>query len=221
MNDVMIQAHRAATAAIRAVSPDTKVGVCQQLIPFEPRDPNSEADTTTAAFLDQLMVQSHLTDLAAGGDVGDWVGLQYYTRALIDTTSPTLLAAPRSGAETTQMGWEVHPAGFRQMLDRLAAVGLPVIVTENGIATEDDDQRVRYLAAHLGELAAALAAGTDVRGYLYWTAFDNFEWAQGYRPRFGLVEIDRDHDLARRPRPSAALFSEVIRTGSLAPLTAG
>ena len=119
------------------------------------------------------------------------------------------------------MGWEVYPEGLGRMLRRIAEIGLPVYVTENGIATTDDAQRVRYLASHLAQLKDALAEGIDLRGYLHWSAFDNFEWAHGYRPLFGLVGIDREDGFRRVVRPSAELYGEVARTGSLAPLGGG
>ena len=84
---------------------------------------------------------------------------------------------------------------------RRARRACPLVVTENGIATGDDARRVAYLESHLGAVLAALAAGIDVRGYLYSSSFDNFEWAEGYRPQFGLVGIDRENDLRREVRP--------------------
>ena len=91
-------------------------------------------------------------------------------------------------------------------------------MTENGIASEDDEQRIDYLESHLAVVLDALTEGIDVRGYLYWSSFDNFEWAEGYRPRFGLVGIDRDDELGRVVRPSAHAFGRVARTGRLAAL---
>ena len=116
------------------------------------------------------------------------------------------------------MGWEVYPAGFGAMLRRIAEAGLPVVVTENGIATADDDQRVRYLESHLSEVEQVLREGVDVRGYLYWSSFDNFEWARGYAPTFGLVRVDRADGFRRSPRRSARLFGEVARRGDLTAL---
>jgi beta-glucosidase len=113
------------------------------------------------------------------------------------------------------MGWAVHPEGLTQMLRRAARTGLPLYVTENGIATEDDGERVSYLNRHLAALAAAIADGVDVRGYLHWSAFDNFEWAEGYRPKFGLIAVDREHDFARTPKPSAHVLARVAATGRL------
>ena len=218
VNTRLIAAHRTATAAIRSGKGSPQVGACLQLPAVEPFDPTSETDVQRAAQMRYFLVDSHLNDLAAGGDVGDFVGLQYYTRIQVDTTREPAVAAPPAGAETTQVDWEVYPQGFRAVLHQLDRVGLPIIVTENGIATADDAQRVRYLASHLQELRAAMDEGVDVRGYLYWSSFDNFEWSHGYGPTFGLVGIDREDGLRRVVRRSAELFGEVARTGSLAPL---
>lgn len=213
VNSVLMRAHRAAVAAVRACP--ARVGVCLQLPLVEPL---TAADQDVADLLRWLMVDSHLDDLRAGGDVGDFVGLQYYTRIRVDASRPDFQAPPPPGAETTRMGWEVFPAGFGAMTRAAASCGLPVVVTENGIATPDDAQRVRFLRSHLAELAVAVADGVDVRGYLHWSAFDNFEWAHGYAPTFGLVGIERGDGLRRVVRRSAELYGEVARTGSLAAL---
>jgi beta-glucosidase len=88
-------------------------------------------------------------------------------------------------------------------------------VTENGIATADDNQRMRFLAAHLHQLKQAMDAGVDVRGYMYWSSFDNFELAHGYRPTFGLIAIDRGDHYRRVVRPSAVAYGTVARSRSL------
>jgi beta-glucosidase len=116
------------------------------------------------------------------------------------------------------MGWEVVPEGLGWALRRAGRTGLPVIVTENGIATDDDAWRVEYIRRHLEQVAAARAEGVDVRGYLYWSAFDNFEWNEGYRPTFGLIGINRERDLARVVRPSAEAYGRLIASRSLAAL---
>ena len=216
VNAVLMQSHRAAVAALRSCP--AKVGVCLQLPLIEPLRPSDEGDVMVADLIRGFMVDAHLEDLRAGGDVGDFVGLQYYFPMRVDASRPDFWAPPAAGAETTQMGWEVLPAGFGQMLRRVADAGLPVVVTENGIATDDDSQRLRFLQSHLAELAGALRDGVDVRGYLHWSAFDNFEWAHGYAPTFGLVGIDRSDGLRRVVRPSAVAYGEVARTGSLAAL---
>jgi beta-glucosidase len=215
VNSTLMAAHRRAVQVFRQGAGHAKVGTCLQLIPMEPLRPTDPADLSATAQLQELVVDAHLRDLSAGGDVGDFVGLQYYTRAYVDASAPGLLVLSPGGRPTTQMGWEVHPDGFGEMLRRLAAAGLPVLVTENGIATDDDDERVAFLHTHLTELKSAIDDGVPLLGYLHWSAFDNFEWNHGYAPTFGFVAVDRDDDYRRTPRRSAHLFGEVARTGKL------
>jgi beta-glucosidase len=113
------------------------------------------------------------------------------------------------------MGWEVHPEGLHRAITAAARSGLPVYVTENGIATADDAQRIAYIRAHLAQAARAIAEGVDLRGFFYWSSFDNFEWAEGYRPTFGLIGIDRDDGLRRVVRPSANAYRAIATSGSL------
>jgi len=112
------------------------------------------------------------------------------------------------------MGEEVYPEGFYQLLKRLQTYGQPVYVTENGISTLDDDQRCRYLLRHLREMQRAISEGVDVRGYLHWSLTDNFEWAEGYYQKFGIVAMD-PNTRERRPRPSAHLYRDIARANAI------
>jgi hypothetical protein len=136
---------------------------------------------------------------AAKGD--DFVGVQAYSRILLGAGGP--LPTP-ADAESTLTGWEYYPAALGEMVRRAHdRSGVPVLVTENGIATDDDRRRIDYTSAALDGLGAAIADGVDVRGYLHWSLLDNFEWVEGYRPTFGLVAVDRQ-TFARTPKPSLA-----------------
>jgi beta-glucosidase len=178
---------------------------------FEPACPGDPGCEALCAELQHEMIDVYLEGLP-----GDFVGVQYYTRERIDPAVPGHDAPPPPDAPLTQMGWEIHPEGLhRAIVAAAAGSGLPVIVTENGIATDDDEQRVAYLRDHLGQVKRALDEGVDVRGYTYWSSFDNFEWNEGYRPTFGLVGIARDDGLRRVVRRSAEVFGEVARTGRL------
>ena len=161
------------------------------------------------------MEDVYLEDLA-----GDWVGVQYYTRQRVDPAYAGGFAPAPEGAPLTLMGWEIHPEGLHRAITAAARTGLPVYVTENGIATADDAQRVDYLRSHLAQAARALRDGVDLRGFFYWSSFDNFEWAEGYRPTFGLIGIDREDGLRRVVRPSAHAYGEIATTGSLEDSTA-
>jgi beta-glucosidase len=90
----------------------------------------------------------------------------------------------------------------------------PIFVTENGIGTDDDELRWSYIEAALAGLLDCIADGVDVRGYTYWSLLDNFEWAFGYRPRFGLVAVDRE-TFARTPKPSAARYAQIVAANAL------
>ena len=111
------------------------------------------------------------------------------------------------------MGYVYQPEALEHAIRRAVELtGLPVIVTENGIGTDDDTRRVEFIERALRGVEACIRDGLDVRGYLYWSLFDNFEWAFGYRPTFGLVAVDRDTQ-ARSAKPSAHRFGEIARSG--------
>lgn len=131
----------------------------------------------------------------------DYIGVNYYRPMLVfaagDGNFP-LIGIPRGNdldlygfdAPITDFGWSIYPAGFREVLDVAATYGLPLVVTENGLADADDDQRPRQLIDHLYVLGQAIDDGLDVRGYYHWSLIDNFEWATGYCPHFGLFHFD-------------------------------
>jgi beta-glucosidase len=213
---VLLDAHHAAVRAVRSGPGVSRTGLVVQLPLLAP----ARDDATCQAF--QQYLRAELVDLHLDGldrdDPGDWLGVQYYRKQWVDPASPWLFADPPAGIQRTQMGWAVHPDGLRQMLHRAAETGLPLYVTENGIATEDDTERLDYLESHLAAVAQARTEGVDVRGYIHWSAFDNFEWSEGYGPKFGLIAVDRDKDFARVPKPSAHAFARVATTGRLAAL---
>jgi beta-glucosidase len=211
----LIAAHEAAVAAIGAGPGSARAGACLQLPAFEPARPGDPACEAACRELFEVMEEAYLDGLA-----GDFVGVQYYTRQRVDPACASGFAPAPPGAPLTLMGWEIHPEGLHRALASAARCGLPVYVTENGIATADDAQRIAYVRDHLAQAARALADGIDLRGFIYWSSFDNFEWAEGYRPTFGLVGIDRDDGLRRVVRPSARAFGALAATGRLDALSA-
>jgi beta-glucosidase len=203
VGDVLLDAHRAAVDVVHAGS-DSRAGLAVQLPLLAPAGPETPA---------YLQIRHEIVDRYLDDPGGDWLGVQYYRKQWVDPAAPTLFAAPPPGTPLTQMGWAVHPDGLRQMLHRAAKTGLPLYVTENGIATTDDTERLDYLTTHVAALARARTEGADVRGYLHWSAFDNFEWSEGYRPKFGLIAVGED--FTRTPKPSAHAFARLARTGRL------
>lgn len=154
-------------------------------------------------------------DLDVIGQKIDWLGVNYYTRHLHahapDTPWPHLRDVPGDRAKT-QMGWEIYPEGLHHFLTRMArdyVADLPIYVTENGMANADlvedgavnDRIREEFLFSHLAATRAAIADGANVKGFFYWSLLDNYEWAEGYQKRFGLVHVDYK-TLARTPKSS-------------------
>ena len=140
----------------------------------------------------------------------DWVGVQSYTSQLV---GPDGLEGAPEGAELTQTGWAYRPDALEIALRRAWKVtgGVAMTVTENGIATRDDQRRIDYTTGALQGLARALTDGLDVRGYLHWTFLDNFEWVHGYDITFGLVAVDRT-TFERTPKPSARWLGSVAQS---------
>jgi beta-glucosidase len=142
----------------------------------------------------------------------DWLGINYYPRHILAHAPGTPWPSLRDVAgdrPKTQMGWEIYPEGLHHFLTRMAKeyVGdLPIYVTENGMANADlpdtpDTVREDFLFAHLAATKQAIAEGANVKGFFYWSLLDNYEWAEGYEKRFGLVHVDFD-TLKRTPKTS-------------------
>ena len=227
----LFRAHAAVAAALRQHARLTPfVGITLAVQAVEPYRPESAADRELAARRDAETNGVSFETLRTGlfsypgrppveisglKTASDFVGIQYYSRMLYDaeTGGPGL---PDANRQLSQMAWEVYPEGLGPLLQRAAATGLPVYVTENGMACDDDRQRVRYIADHLAVVDQVRRAGADMRGYFYWSSMDNFEWNFGYGPKFGLIAIDRS-TLTRAPRPSAYFFGEIARAHRLTP----
>jgi len=187
---------------------------------------DSEEDKAAAKLMDQYWNAFWLDGIRDGviaapvgngeevpGLKGAWdiIGLNYYSRSLVAAGGRGLgvrQAAGPADAERSTMGWEVYPEGFYQCMIRLKQYGLPVYITENGIGTDDDEQRISYLVRHFYQVKRALDAGVDIRSYLHWCQQDNYEWAEGFRQKFGLWGTE-EGTLNRIPKPSAYFFKDV------------
>jgi beta-glucosidase len=146
----------------------------------------------------------------ARGD--DFIGVQSYLRTIIGPDGPVPFP---DDVERTLTGWEYYPEALGHALRHTRDVtgGIPMLVTENGMATTDDARRIDYTTGALQSLAAAVADGCDVRGYLHWSLLDNYEWGS-FRPTFGLIGVDRD-TFARTPKPSLAWLGDLAQRNLL------
>ena len=112
------------------------------------------------------------------------------------------------------MGWEIYPEGLYEVIKSFERYRLPLFITENGIATRDDNIRKDYIREHLRSVQRAIKEGAPVKGYLHWSLLDNFEWDSGYSKKFGLVGVDLSTQ-KRTIRDSARYYSRLIRSGKV------
>jgi beta-glucosidase len=206
VNEHLLAAHRKAYDALKSGPGDFPTGQCVSMDDWS-APPGSEelVARTRAMHEDQFLEVSR-------GD--DYVGVQAYSRIRLGADG--LPIGPEEGVPVVEaMGYEYWPQSLEVSVRHAVEVaGVPVYVTENGIGTDDDDQRVAYVTAALEGLARCLDDELDVRGYVYWSLLDNFEWSLGYKPRFGLVHVDRDTQ-ERTVKPSARWLGNVARTNEL------
>lgn len=144
----------------------------------------------------------------------DWVGINYYTRGLYRASPETPLlpiAKAQGPLETNDLGWEIYPQGLTDLLVRVSTeyTKVPIYVTENGMSEDNDERRVAYYDAHLQAVNAAQKQGADVRGYFAWSLLDNYEWAEGYSSRFGIVHVDYETQ-KRTPKGSYRAFQGML-----------
>ena len=141
----------------------------------------------------------------------DYIGLDYYFHNQIVWYPPF---KRNRNKKITDMGWEIYPEGIYQVLKYLSKYKKPILILENGLADEEDKYRADFIKEHLYYIHKAIKEGVDVRGYFYWSLLDNFEWAEGYGPKFGLYAVDRQ-TFKRTPRPSAQVYADICKNNKV------
>jgi beta-glucosidase len=200
----LVAGHKAGRAAIKAVRPNLPVGVSLAMPDDQTVGKNSIRDAirekTYGVWLE-----------AARAD--DFLGVQNYERSLWDDKSK-VESQPAEG-DRNAAGGEVYPASLANAVRYAHALaGVPIIVTEHGVNTEDDAVRARLIPAALTELKKIMDEGVPVLGYLHWSLLDNFEWIFGYRPKYGLASVERS-SFKRTLKPSAFAYGAIARRNSL------
>lgn len=200
MRDLIFAAHRRAYDVLHAGPGKFPVGLTLALIDIQ-AGPDGERK---AAEFRRDLAEVYLEQLRDD----DFVGVQTYARMVV---GPEGAIPPGDDVEKNQMGEEYYPEALGGTIRHAAAIArVPIIVTENGLASTDDARRVEYFRRALRGVAHALEDGIDVRGYFAWSALDNFEWVSGYGPKFGIIAVDRATQ-ARTPKPSAHWLGAVAR----------
>jgi len=160
------------------------------------------------------------------GKTHDFLGLNYYQNVKISWRIFKLFLSSSEekieeeqddyfSGETTDLGWNIYPRGIHEVVvEAYRKYRKPIFITENGVADSKDTRRKDFIQDHLRWLYEAIKEGIDVRGYFYWTLLDNFEWALGFKPKFGLAKTDYS-TLRRNFRPSARFYAEVCQNNAI------
>ena len=190
---LVMRAHQAAKAAMKAVKPELKIGLTLSLHDVQ-ATPGGEAEAEREWNEEFLHYLPFIRE-------DDFFGLQNYTRTQMGADGS--LPVPE-GAETTQMGYEFYPAALEHVIRKVHdQLPIPIIITENGVAVSDDSRRIAFIREAISGVKRCMADGIPVHGYCYWSLLDNFEWQKGFSMTFGLVAVDRS-TMRRMPKKSLA-----------------
>lgn len=209
----LISAHKRVYKYLHSTFPAGKpVGIANNILSFESFHKHSIREQL-AVFLNDIFV-NHLFYILTG-KTHDFLGINYYFHVRFKNNK----LMPKSQDITDQihdvsdLGWEIYPEGIFEVLTDFAD-GIPIYITECGIASTNDDRRNRFLISYLQEVARAIKSGVKVKGFFYWSLIDNFEWHLGYNPRFGLVEVDYETE-KRHIKPSALVYTDIIQNNGI------
>jgi beta-glucosidase len=204
VTETFIEGHRRAVQAIRQAALRIPVGMALAMADWQALPGGERELEETRRLREDVFLE------ATDGD--DFVGVNAYTRHRI---GPDGWVGNDPGVELTGAGYEYWPEALEATLRRAWAVtgGRTLIATEAGIATDDDSRRLEYIDRSVAAMQRAMADGLDIRGFIYWSALDNYEWQQGYAQRFGLIAVDR-RTQARTVKPSAWRLGEIAATAS-------
>ena len=231
--DHLLLAHCAAASAIRDRLPNASIGIAHNMVAFAPERRGNFLDRTLARVAHRCYNRGLIEAFASGRwdfllppttrlrgrrdeltRSLDFFGVNFYSRLHLRCPGKERLLGEfhyrdASGRGLTDNGWEIVPEELERLLVEASSVGLPLIVSENGIADGADRMRADFIADHAAAIARAESRGISVSGYLYWSLLDNYEWLDGFGPKFGLYAVDR-LTMARSPRRSVETFR---RTG--------
>lgn len=208
----LTKAHQEAYSLIHQNITKARVGLAHNFFSLEPLHRGNFLDKLAVTRADNFW-NKWIINLTSPNH--DFLGVNYYfhqraftslnwQRGFVSFADPKKL-----NKETSSLGWEIYPSGLEEVLVKLGQeYNLPIFVTENGLAPNNEEQREQFIIKSTQALARARARGAKVGGYLYWSLLDNFEWDKGFGPKFGLVEVDRS-TFERRPRKAARVYADI------------
>jgi beta-glucosidase len=230
----ILQSHAAAYHLIHELNATARVGLSSHFVIFDPADSRSWLDRKAAGWQDTMFNEATLMALSRGRlplrtcrpfirgvkDSFDWIGMNYYYRRRVafdlhqNSAFFGRLIVPEGADEPVEGMGETYAKGILRLARRLALLGRPIYVTENGVHDLTDDRRPRFLLTHVLQLWHAIQFNLPIRGYYYHTLVDCFEWHDGYSLRFGLIKIDPESG-KRTLRRSGELYAEVCHANAL------
>jgi beta-glucosidase len=200
----LAQAHRASYRILKNIKPDLQVGLANQLGNIQAKDPHDLPDEFSTKIMRYAWNWWFLNRTRR---CQDFVGINYYFTDYYDG----LFKKDSPKAPLNDLGWYMEPEGLYPLLLRTwDHYKKPIIVSENGVADAADEYRRWWIEETIVAMERAVSEGVVIKGYFHWSLLDNFEWAQGWWPRFGLVEVDRSQDMKRTIRPSAKWFADKV-----------
>ena len=200
----LTRAHRASYKILKAKKPSLQVGIAMQLANIQAKRPHKYLDELTTQWMRYFWNWWFLRRIRKHQD---FIGLNYYFSDYF--TGLGKRANPK--VPLNDMGWYMEPEGIYPLLLRTwARFKKPIYITENGLADSQDQYRRWWIEETIVAMEKAISEGVDLRGYFHWSLLDNFEWQDGWWPKFGLIEVDRKHGMKRTVRPSAKWFAARI-----------
>lgn len=201
----LVRAHRQAYKTLKKTNPYLQIGMAQQLANIQAKRPHNYFDELSTKIM--RYVWNWWTYRRTRKEQ-DFIGFNYY----FTDYYTKLMERHDPAVPISDLGWYMEPEGLYPLLMRTwsHAKGKPIIITENGVADSNDTYRRWWIEESIVAMERALSEGVDIRGYFHWSLLDNFEWDNGWWPKFGLVEVDREHGMKRTIRPSAKWFAHQI-----------
>lgn len=197
---IVMKAHVSAKEEMKKVKPELRVGMTLSLHDFQDQ---GGGDTLIKKEWNEEF-RRYIKYIKED----DFFGLQNYSRKVFDQTG--VVKHPKDEKSKTQMGYENSPESLENVIRKVCAeIDIPIIITENGIATSDDAQRIAFITQALKGVQRCIADGLNIKGYIHWSLLDNFEWQKGFAYTFGLIEVDRN-TFERKPKPSLKYLGNYI-----------
>jgi beta-glucosidase len=200
----LVRSHKSAYRILKSKNPRLQIGVATQLSNIQAKRPRNLFDEFSVKWMRYFWNWWFLNRIK---NQQDFVGFNYY----FSDYYTGLLKRENPKVPVNDLGWYMEPEGLYALLLRVwAHYKKPIIITENGVADEQDQFRRWWLEETIIAMERAISEGVDVRGYFHWSLLDNFEWAYGWWPKFGLVAVDRKNSMKRTIRPSAVWLAKKI-----------